>query len=240
MLSHSFEDLAQAFRVLIESNWSFQRLLTVDRAEAIGNLESGLNTQLNAFHNLYDSMAHNHIEPNWYMVPELLTILVIRNARHHNKANRIRTIYNYHRQIMNDPTQPKNYFYVNFPAAPEEDGAGFFEVPISWGDIEVMLSLPKQESRLNPEIRERMRSYLNADAFEIAANQAGFLKEDIFINYVPFALNAGVSLYPFIKDHIYPNKDSVEAKTFLALFKSTKPALINQHQYKKIEFSFPL
>lgn len=111
MLSHSFEDLAQAFRVLLESNWSLQRLLAVDRAEAIGNLESGLNTQLNAFHNLYDNMQSNGLEPDWYLKPELLMMLVIRNARHHNKANRIRSIYNFHRQATNDPTQQKNYFY---------------------------------------------------------------------------------------------------------------------------------
>ncbi|HCE1212570.1 TPA: hypothetical protein NFW24_004047, partial [Enterobacter hormaechei] len=188
MLSHSFEDLAQAFRVLLESNWSLQRLLAVDRAEAIGNLESGLNTQLNAFHNLYDNMQSNGLEPDWYLKPELLMMLVIRNARHHNKANRIRSIYNFHRQATNDPTQQKNYFYVNFPAPPEEEGGGYFEVPISWGDIDEMLSLPRQESRLRPEAKERIRNYLDADSFEAKASLLGFAKDNIFINYVPLSM----------------------------------------------------
>lgn len=112
MLSHFFEDLAQAFRDLLESNWSLQRLLAVDRAVAIGNLESGLNTQLNAFHNLYDNKQSNGLGPDWYLKQELLMIhvIIIRNARHHNKANRIRSIYNFHYQATNDPTQQKNIF----------------------------------------------------------------------------------------------------------------------------------
>ena len=240
MLSHSFEDLAQAFRVLLESNWSLQRLLAIDRPEAIGNLESGLNTQLNAFHNLYDNMQSNGLEPDWYLKPELLMMLVIRNARHHNKANRIRSIYNYHRQSMNDPTQQKNYFYVNFPAPPEEEGGGYFEVPISWGDIDKMLSLPRQESRLRPEAKERIRDYLDANSFEAQANQLGLTKEDIFINYVPLSMSAGIALHPFIKDNISLNDDSVEAKSFLSLFASTHPALTKQHICKAIAFSLPI
>lgn len=240
MLSHSFEDLAQAFRVLLESNWSLQRLLAVDRAEAIGNLESGLNTQLNAFHNLYDNMQSNQLEPDWYLQPELLMMLVIRNARHHNKANRIRSIYNYHRQSMSDPTQQKNYFYVNFPAPAEEEGGGYFDVPISWGDIDEMLSLPRQESRLRPEAKERIRNYLNANSFEAQASQLGFAKEDIFINYVPLSMSAGIALYPYIKDNVSLNDDSVEAKSFLSLFRTTQPALTTQHICMPEAFSLPI
>lgn len=240
MLSHSFEDLAQAFRVLMESNWSLQQLLAVDRAEAIGNLEAGLNTQLNAFHNLYDNMISNGLEPEWYSKPELLMMLVIRNARHHNKANRIRSIYNYHRQSMANPTQHSDYFYVNFPAPPEDEGAGYFEVPISWGDIDVMLSLPRQESRLRPEARERIRSYLNADAFENAAGRHGLTKEKIFINYVPLSMNAGITLHPYIIDFLSLNDDSVEAKSFLSLFGTTSPALTEQHISRAVTFALPV
>lgn len=240
MLSHSFEDLAQAFRVLLESNWSLQRLLSVDRAEAIGNLESGLNTQLNAFHNLYDNMQSNNLEPDWYLEPELLMMLVIRNARHHNKANRIRTIYNYHRQSMNNPTQQKNYFFVNFPAPPEEEGGGYFNVPISWRDVDEMLSLSRQESRLRPEAKERIRLYLDANSFEAQASQLGFTKDDIFINYVPLSMCAGIVLYPYIKDYVYINDDSVEAKSFLSLFRTTHPALTTQHICTVEAFSLPI
>ena len=99
MLTHSFEDLAQTFRVLLESDWKFKQLITVDRPEAVGTLETAINAKLNAFHNLYDLMLQNLGNPvDWYLTPELCVILSIRNARHHNKANRIRSIYNFHTQ----------------------------------------------------------------------------------------------------------------------------------------------
>ena len=69
MLTHSFEDLAQTFRVLLESNWKLHQLLPVDRAEAIGTIETAINAKLNAFHNLYDLMLQNGVNPpNWYEV----------------------------------------------------------------------------------------------------------------------------------------------------------------------------
>lgn len=239
MLSHSFEDLAQAFRVLMESEWSFRRLLNIDRAEAIGNLESGLNTQLNAFHNLYDNMSHNQIPPDWYLIPQLLTILIIRNARHHNKANRIRTLYNCHRQLIANPTHSKNYFYVKFPSLSESEGHGFFNVPISWGDLDLMLSLPRQESRLKPEARNRVRDYLNADKFEAEAISRGFTKADIFINYIPLSMNAAITLFPYINSHVSPLEDSIEAEAFLSLFEHTEQASTHAHGYEVLPFSFP-
>lgn len=239
MLTYTFEDLAQSFRVLIESNWSCQRLLSVDRAEAIGNLESGLITQLNAFHSIYDNMLKNKINLDWYSEPELLVILVIRNARHHNKANKIRTLYNYHRNEIKNPKEKRKYFYVDFPAPPEESDADCFDVHLSWDDIDNMLSLPRDESRLKPQARERVREYLNADAFESEATRHGFVKKDIFINYVPLALNAGITLYPHISSHVSPNEDSIEAKYFLHHFKSVAPALTTVHEYSPFEFNFP-
>lgn len=42
MLTYSFEDLAQTYRVLLESNFKLQQLMAVDRAEAIGTLETAI------------------------------------------------------------------------------------------------------------------------------------------------------------------------------------------------------
>ncbi|TDN51029.1 hypothetical protein EC843_10438 [Buttiauxella sp. JUb87] len=239
MLTHSFEDLAQAFRVLLESEWSCRRLLEVDRAEAIGNLESGLNTQLNAFHNIYDNMLQNDIGPMWYLEPQLLMLLVIRNARHHNKANRIRTLYNFHRNVVENPTTVKNYFYVDFPSPPEEEGGDCFDVHMSWSDIDNMLSLPRAESRLRPDARERIRNYVNADKFEEEATKLGFQKEDIFINYVPLSLNAGIALHPHVNQHVNVNEDSTEARFFLHHFEKTRPAITDTHEYSVIPFKLP-
>lgn len=236
MLTHSFETLAQSFRIMIEADWNYKRLLNVDRAEAIGNLESGINTQLNAFHSFYDQMLALQLPPDWYLTHELLSVLVIRNARHHNKANRIRTLPTYHRYEVDPPEKEKTYFYVDTPVT--EDGGDFFDVPISWADIDEMLSLPRSESRLKPEARERVREYLNAELFETSAQANGFAKEDIFINYVALAHNAGVSLYPYINDKVSPHDDSVEAKYFIKHFETVEYGDTRNPVFSLIKFKF--
>lgn len=238
MLTYSFEDLAQTYRVLLESNFKLHQLMAVDRAEAIGTLETAINAKLNAFHNLYDLMFQNQINTvNWYETPELCTILAIRNARHHNKANRIRSLYNFHRYMSDDPEKVSQYFYVDFPAPPEEEGGDCFDVPLSWSDLDTFLSLPRDESRLRPEARPLVREYLNADAFEAKAVCAGIPKESIFFNFVPLTLNAGIALHDHIKAYI--ESDSIEATYFLHHFQTVCPALTRKHESDVISFKLP-
>lgn len=238
MLTYSFEDLVQAFRVMAESHLKLNQLITVDRPEAVGNIETAINAKLNAFHNLYDLMGRDLGRPvDWYGVPELCTLLAIRNARHHNKANRIRSIYNYHTQYSDLPTDTRKYLYVDFPSADKEDGGQFFNVELSWGDIEQFLSLPRAESRLNDGARELVRSYVNADQFEAEALKLGFKVQDVFINFIPLTLNAGIVLHPFIKDHV--QLASTESKTFLHIFEAMDKAVTTQPELNVIEFSLP-
>lgn len=238
MLSHSFEDLAQTFRVLVEAQFRLGQLIAVDRPEAVGNIETAVNSMLNAFANLYDLMQQELDSPvDWYATPELCLILAIRNARHHNNANRIRSIYNYHVHNSSSPTDTSRYFYVNFPASPDEEGAGFFDVGLSWGDLSLLLEMPRNQSRLRSSTRDLIRNYLNADQFEADAAAVGLTSEYIFINFVPLATNAGIALYPYIREHI--QAASTEASAFLSHFETTSPAVTNSHDSSQIEFMLP-
>ena len=238
VLTHSFEDLAQTLRVLIESHWKLSQLITVDRPEAVGTIETAINAVLNAFHSLYDLMRKDLSAPaDWYAIPELCTILAVRNARHHNLANRIRSLYNYHSQESDNPTDSKKYLYIDFPAPPEEEGGDCFDVPISWGDIDEMISLPRNKSRLRDGTRELVISYLAADIFESEAANQGIAKDQIFINFVPLVLNAGIAVHPYVKDHIAP--DSVEANHFNWHFENIGAAITERHEYEILDFVLP-
>lgn len=223
----------------MESNLRFHQLITVDRPEAVGTLEAAINAKLNAFHNLYDLMLQELENPiNWYDIPQLCIILAIRNARHHNKANRIRSIYNYHSQTCDPPTEERTYMYVNFPSHPDEEGGRFFDVPLSWADLDLFLSFPRRESRLRPEARGLIRDYIDADGFEAESARAGVSKEHIFFNFVPLALNAGISLHPHIQDYVTPA--SVESQSFLNLFGSTGQAVTDHHECQTLQFLLPM
>ncbi len=75
LIEHSFEELAQSLRVLLEANWRVNQrgLMLVDRAEAVGNIETAVTSVLNAFHSLYDAIKKQLGEQpiNWYNTGDL-------------------------------------------------------------------------------------------------------------------------------------------------------------------------
>ena len=85
LIAHAFDDLAQSLRVLLEADYRANRcnLLFVDRAEAVGNIETALSSVLNAFHSLYDAIDNQLGEPpiDWYDTGTLAIILVFCSAR---------------------------------------------------------------------------------------------------------------------------------------------------------------
>lgn len=239
MISASFEDLAQALRVLLEADARAHReqLLFIDRAEAVGNIEAGLNAALNSFHSLHDAIEKelgNH-PVNWYREPELATVIAIRNARHHNKANKIRHLYNYHVQTAPDPQDMRRYIVVDFPS--EEKGADTFDVYLSWTDFETYLSLPSQESRLRVATVEAIRAYLATDKFSAHAVKHGLPVTHVFFNVVPLIVNAAAKIVPLIKSHI--KAKSTEARLFETLFEDMPPAKTGEHMVDAITIFLP-
>ncbi|AVQ39097.1 hypothetical protein C7M56_10510 [Clostridium botulinum] len=242
MITNSFEDLAQSLRVFGESYMRAYlfNLIETDRAEAVGNMEVAFNSVINAYHNLYDVMAKLLNKPvDWYNTPELCTILAIRNARHHNVANRIRSIFNYHLQNSILPNDIMEYVIVDFPNYQNgKYGEGdCFNFHISWFDLDELLNLPQNESRLRNTTKALIREYLNADEFEKYATLKGITKDRIFINVVPLILNAGIVIHPYIKNHVTPQ--SLEGKLFWGQFKDVHPFLTKIHQISIQRFNLP-
>ncbi len=239
MISSAFEDLAQALRMLLEANYRAhgENLLFVDRAEAVGNIDIAFNSVANSFHSVFDAIEKelgSH-PVDWYQEPELTTILAIRNARHHNKANKIRHLYNYHVQSCAKPQDRKRYVLVDFPA--QEEGADTFEVHLSWSDLETFLSLPTKENKLRPQAVQAIRSYLDADKFQKHATKHRVPITNVFFNVVPLIVNAAAKLVPHIKSHI--RAASSEAQTFSQLFAAMPPADTHKHTVDTIVLFLP-
>jgi hypothetical protein len=235
--AQSFEDLAQALRVLLESRFRANDLFHVDFSEAVGNIESGLTGVFNAFHSLYDAMQKENISSriDWYGTPELCTILALRNARHHNVCSKVRTIFRYHMDVARPPTQRRKYLMVDF--APGEEDASTFDVPQSLGDLINLLSLPQSESRLRATTQTLVSEYIAIPAMVNHARLAGLPVQDVFFNVVPLIVNAGIALHPHIKDAIVHM--SVESKHFDFHFKEVLSAKTREHEYSAFEFWRP-
>ena len=226
LITDTFEDLSHALRILLEADARahFQGLLQVDRAEAVGNIEIALAAVLNAFHSLYDAMEDNIVD--WYSTPELATVLTLRNARHHNHAKKIRTMYSYYTQEAEKIGRMEMYILVDFPAT--EDGGDIFDVYISWADLKTLLAMPPQVTRIRQPVCQAIRAYLAVTKFQEYALQYELEEERIFLNVVPLFVNAAVKLVPLIEPLVSPR--STESRFFLQHFLDTLPADTTNHE----------
>lgn len=235
-ISTAFEGLAQGLRVLSEAHWKAHGggLLRIDRAEAVGNIETGLGSVLNAFHSLQDAIE-KEMEPHpvdWYSTAELATILALRNARHHNKANRIRTLYTYHAQEAGRPVDLDNYVCIDFPAV--DQTADTIDLFLSWQDFDLLLSLPKKESRLKPEVCQLIRDYLGAARFGEYSRRYRLPKRKVFLNVTPLIVNAAAVIVPSIRERIVPS--STEGEFFFDHFLDVERGTMESPEVSKCVF----
>lgn len=222
-INEAFEDLSHALRILFEADARANRggLLHLDRSEAVGNIETALAAVLNSFHSLYDAMNKDGFASlvDWYKTPELAILLILRNARHHNHARKIRTMYSYYAQETQKIGRMEMYILVDFPA--EETGGDTFDVYLSWADLKYLLALPHKETQIKEPVAQLIRSYLATSKFKDYAEFYELEEERIFFNVVPLIVNAAIKVVPLIKNLIFPR--SVESETYSKLFQHMLP-----------------
>ena len=222
LISGSFEELSHALRILAEADLRAHKgLLEIDRAEAVGNIETAFTSILNAFHSLYDACQKQKasICLDWYAVGELATILTLRNARHHNHARKIRTLYTYHVQENSKPTEMVSYVLVDFPAL--DPTARWSELYISWGDLVTLFSLLEKDTRLRRSTITLVRHCLGSEGFSSYAASYDAPVNLVFFNAFPLITNAAIKVVSALAEHIKPA--SMEAKTYFRQFSRLEP-----------------
>lgn len=230
LINDAFDDLSHSLRVLLEANDRAHRqgLINLDRAEAVGNIETALASVLNSFHSVYDAMnkSAKYSGFDWYEHPELALILVLRNARHHNHARKVRTMYSFYAQEAQKIGSMEMYILVDFPA--QEDGANTFDVYLSWSDLMDLLSMPTGETRIRDPLKGALREYLGSNKFQEYAEYYQLDERRLFLNVVPLLVNAGIVLMSRIRNDVKPL--STESKAFHAHFQSAQPAYTDRHE----------
>ncbi|MEN6576351.1 MAG: hypothetical protein ABFD90_08410 [Phycisphaerales bacterium] len=236
MIAQTFEDLSQALRVLAEVRIGANALFTVDFDEAVGNIENGLTGVLNAFHSLYDAMKRSkRTGLDWYKSAELCTMLALRNARHHNLCHKVRTLFRYHLDTVTPPTRRHKYLFVDF--APGEADVSTFDVPLSLSDLQELLLLPQDHSRLGKGTHGLISKYIDMDSCIAHAADHGLLATQVFFNVVPLIVNAGIALHPHIRNDIVCK--STESGHFNFHFREVLPATTTKHEYQVFDFWRP-
>jgi hypothetical protein len=226
MISHRFELLAQAFRVFAEQYFRFRPLFLIDAPEAVGNLDHAIDGILNAFHGLYDATkleAPGAFE--FYGEPLCSFILWLRNARHHNKANGLRSIY----RCARDQEARTDYLLVDFAEGHDEEGGSFGAYYVAWADILTVLAL--QAERYAYAVAAS-RDAIGAAKLEAWCAEHGYSEQQIFINLIPILAAAGTACIGSLVNYIRPQ--SVEAEAFLNIFQNVQPANFQEQHYAEL------
>jgi hypothetical protein len=225
VISDRFEDFAQSLRIFIEQKFRFQQLFLVDPGEAIGNVELACKGMLDTFASIYDAARESPtVDFDFYASPLCCCILAYRNAKHHNKANGIRSAHRYAQF-----NKRQDLLLVNFAAGEGEEGGDFIDHYASWGDFCTFLEMPSSQSKLRATARELIRGRLSADKFEQFAERDGVPLDRVFVNMVPIIIGAGSEFIPKLKPHIHAH--STEAEHFLWHFENVEQANFSKPKY---------
>lgn len=220
MLNQAFDDFAHALRRLLEADYNAHNggLMFADRAEAVGNIESALTSVLNAFHSIYDILADEPGSPGkqWFNIGPMALVLAMRNARHHNKANKIRTLYTLHVQEARSPDRMEMYVFLDFPREGSTHG---FTVFVSWSDLKMLLEMPEKQSSVKSGTRAAIEAYLASSEFSKYAEYYRENEDRLVFNAITVLTDAGISLMPYIRDQLEPL--STESDAFKTLFETS-------------------
>jgi hypothetical protein len=228
MISDRFEDFAQSLRIFIEQKYRYRELFLIDPDEAVGNVELACKSVLDTLASLYDAArAEDQVNFDFYGSPLCCAVLAYRNAKHHNKANGIRSAHKHARQ-----NEPQNYLCVDFPAGEGEEGGSFIDHYASWSDFSILLDMPSQQSRLRAGSRELIRNRIHADEFEGFATQNNAPLSTIYINMIPIIIGAGSEFISALKPHIDPA--TTESEAFVFNFENVAQANFGNPEYAEL------
>ena len=188
------------------------------------------------FHSLYDADVKGKTPTglDWYATPELACVIALRNARHHNESNKIRSLFTYHARTQSSPSLTHEYLLLDFKDT--EIGAQHIEYFFSWEDFHSFLQ--SSTNRLRKSAISHINSYLATDQYSKHCTENELNDSDLFINGIPIVLNAGIAVLPHIKDSV--NHDlSTESQFFSDHFQSLLPLNTSDHVIDKIKLSLP-
>lgn len=223
MISDRFETLAQAFRVFAEQQIRFRPLFMIDAPEAVGNLDHAIDGILNGLHGLHEAVKLEAKDAfDFYGNPICAFVLRLRNARHHNHANRVRSIY----RRARDEQPPVNYLLVSFAAGPGEEGGRFGEYHVAWSDVLAVLALEPKKYAASVAAG---RDSIGAEIFEAWCAENGYSNDQIFINLIPILSAAGSACAEPLAKYIRP--ESVEGEAFLNIFQTVERADFDRQEY---------
>jgi len=235
MIDDCFDNLAHAFSKFNATFISSLQLVKIDSKEADGTMNLDFASLTNCFSSLNDAIQKTNSASSldWRKCPELYTIIAIRNAQHHNHANKIRSIFSHH--IHNAHPNTATYTLLDYDT--DRDDRGELWHYLSFSDLLNYLDLPQKTSRLKECTVSLIHDYLCTSEIK-NKHSTRISTETLFFNAMPLLVNAGIQITKDIQ-HQIPNGRSDESDCFKSFFLNMKPFRISNQSFNSLELKLP-
>ncbi|WP_082848207.1 hypothetical protein [Delftia sp. GW456-R20] len=202
ILQQAARKLANSMRIYTETHIDFQRLVHIDKEEAIDNLDRAFESKLEAFHSLYD-VSKEHLD--YFANADTATLIMIRNAIHH----RDHLLFKGWNQEMALDEGFKRYMgaeflLVDYPTLGSPSKMRYFyKLEDFYLRIDETMGSPYLEKKMGPVNRRKLLNQLNIDLFfsEIRkrAESGRYPLKQVYVNVIPIFISATCRSFSALK-----------------------------------------
>jgi len=202
ILGQAIRKLANSMRIYVETHLEFQRLVRVDKEQAIDNLDRALESKFEAFHSLYD-VSKEYLD--YFSHADTAVIILIRNAIHH----RDHLLFKGWNQEIALDERFKNYLgaeflLVDYPTLGSLSKMHYFyKLEDFEHRIDEAMASPYLEKRMGKANRSKLLNQINLDLFfsEIRARAESdrYPIKQVYVNVIPIFISATCRVFSALK-----------------------------------------
>lgn len=202
ILQQAVKKLANSMRIYVETHIGFQRLVVVDKEEAIDNLDRAFESKLEAFHSLYD-VSKEHLD--YFANGDTASLILMRNAIHH----RDHLLFKSWNQEMALDKRYKNHLGAEFLLVDYLVSGSpprmryFYKLEDFYLRTDEALVSPYLEKKMGAANRKRLISQLDSDLhfsdIQLFAKSEKYPLNQIYINVMPIFISATCRVFKALK-----------------------------------------
>lgn len=193
ILQQAVKKLANSMRIYVETHIDFQRLVLIDKEEAIDNLDRAFESKLEAFHSLYD-VSKDYLD--YFAHGDTASLILMRNAIHH----RDHLLFKSWNQEMALDDGFKNhlgaeFLLVDYPNLGSPSKMRYlYKLEDFYVRLDEEMESTYLEKRMGAANRKKLLDQLNSDLFFLAirkyATSERYPLKQVYINVIPIFISA--------------------------------------------------
>ncbi|PKV11362.1 MULTISPECIES: hypothetical protein [Xanthomonas] len=202
ILQQAIRKLANSMRIYTETHREFQRLVRVDKEEAVDNLDRALESKFEAFHSLYD-VSKEYLD--YFSHADTAVLILVRNAIHH----RDHLLFKGWNQEMALDERFKNYLgaeflLVDYPTLGSPSKMRYFyKLEDFYHRIDDAMASPYLEKKMGQAKRKRLLNQINVDLYfsdiRAYAESERYPIKQIYVNVIPVFISATCRVFGALK-----------------------------------------